>query len=289
MTRLALSNKRSYAVQHGYSLYVFTSSRAECLRRGSASVKLLALQALVQRGAHEWLFWLDPDAMIVDLSVTLSTIVGMHGGRVDGADSGGGVSSASYRAAKSQARIFVSSGAERDLSLSSVVLDGRAAWSSCLLAHAAAMRECVARGARLRPATAEVPALLAVLRPRQEYEHTCLQRHLPHMCSDSVATAARNGGASAASSFTRPPLPMYEPTPSEVRLAKMDLEGLRVLPRPVLNGEPASFHEGDFVMRIGGCIVGRRGRSLKWCEAAFSRVHNLSRSRGREAREGRTR
>eukprot|EP00966_Prymnesium_polylepis_P278953 6444270-Prymnesium_polylepis.1 len=64
IARLSLNNKRSYAAQHGYSLYVFSASRPECVRRGSASLKLLALEELVRRSSHEWLFWLDPDVLI---------------------------------------------------------------------------------------------------------------------------------------------------------------------------------------------------------------------------------
>lgn len=277
VARLALSNKRAYALLHGYSLHVFTSRRPECLRRGGASLRLLVLQELMKQDTHEWLFWVDPDVMIVEQSIPLPTIMGMRGtqgggrpGLINGIPQG-------PSAAKPHARMVVSTGAERDLALSAVLLDARSPWSTCLLAHAAAMRRCLARGARFQPAILVIPALLALLRPRTEHERECIQQP-PRGCdlaALSAAGLAQPRSAAAGSSAE----PFWH---GQLSVEYMD--HVMVLPRPVLNGEPATYREGDFVVHISGCVVGHRGRSLKWCDATFTRFQNLSRWRSREAR-----
>lgn len=271
MARLALSNKRAYAMQHGYSLYVFTSSHPECLRQSSASLKSLVLQELVQRRTYDWLFWLDPDALIVEQSLSLSMITSMPSHGVGG---GGGIPVDSP-VGKPQAQMIVSENMEHELSLGVMLLDGRSKWSACLLSHAASIHRCVTRGMG-----SDVPGLWSLLRPRTEHEYACIRQHQPHACDGAAVGAAasnlQDGEAERRSHGA--------PQPAHETLTTNYMLGVRVLPRAVLNGEPGSFHEGDFVVRISGCIVDRRGRSLRWCEAAFSRFQNLSRSRSREAR-----
>ena len=184
IARLSLNNKRAYAAMHDYTLYVFTASRPECVRRGSTSMKLLALEQLVRRREHEWLFWLDPDVMIVDQTLPLPTALGAA------LQAGGG-----GRAANVQ--MVVSAGGERELSLAALAVGGRSEWSMCLLGHAIAMRSCPPRGASSLSSTAEVPALLALLRPREVRELECILEFLPSGCSNVQPAASASSAGDA--------------------------------------------------------------------------------------------
>ncbi|KAL1519800.1 hypothetical protein AB1Y20_023307 [Prymnesium parvum] len=238
LARLSLQNKRAYAARHGYALYVVAPARPECGRRGGSSLALLALEQLAERRAHEWLFWLDADVLLVEQAAALP----------------GALRGALAHAARAAPPLVVSSGDERGLSLAALVLAGQSAGARCLLAHAIALRTCSAREAGGLGAERGLPALLLLLRPREPRELECIRQHAPRECADPASAGY--------------------------------LSDVTVLPREVLNGEPASYREGGFTVHIPGCMVGRRTRSLRWCEATYATFQNLSRGRRTGAARG---
>lgn len=76
LAAVSVRNKRAYAARHGLWLYVVEPDGIACDRPASWS-KVLAVRAAL-RGGHEWVWWLDSDAVFASLSATLDDAAHTH-------------------------------------------------------------------------------------------------------------------------------------------------------------------------------------------------------------------